>query len=131
MGPARQVDARARQLATVMRFFYMQNTCSVHGPFFPEYQGDRCPICTQRSVEVLLARYERLLSAGNFAEVDRLLKVFPVDTASPLALVTITSITFHGKDQLHERTDFLARTEARLRGTLGDERAEKLLEHRR
>lgn len=110
---------------------HMQNTCSVHGPFSPEYQGDRCPICKQRSVEVLLARYERLLSAGDFAEVDRQLQKFPVDTASPLALVTITSITFHGKDQLHERAGFLARAEVRLRALLGDERANNLLRFRR
>lgn len=110
---------------------YMQNTCSVHGPFFPQYQSDRCPICVQRSAEVLLARYERLLSAGNFAEVDRQLKTFPVDDASPLTLLAITSITFHSKDRLQERVDFLTRAEARLRATLGNERADNLLRYRR
>lgn len=110
---------------------YMQNTCSVHGMFFPTYQGERCPGCVQREVETLLKHFEERLRSGDYTNVDRRLESCEVEKAAPATLLAALSITAHEPHMFQHRAAFLARVEARLIETLGPERATKLLEHRR
>ncbi len=110
---------------------YMQNTCSAHGPFFPAYQGERCPLCVQREVEEMLGFFEHWLSQGMYEQADERLKFLLVDTVAPAALLAALTITHHEKHKFKHREAFLARVEARLIKTLGAERAESLLRNRR
>lgn len=110
---------------------YMQNTCSSHGPFFPAYQGDRCPSCEVREAEEVLALFEHWLHQGMYEQVDDLLQVFLVDKVGPAALVAALTITSHEKAKFKHREAFVARVEARLTQTIGAERTEILLRNRR
>ena len=118
---------------------YMQNTCSAHGPFFPQHQGDRCPLCKigeerkqaeQRLVEEVLATFEHWLRQSMFEQADELLLNLKIDLP-PAVLIAALSITFHAKDTLKHREAFLARVETKLKTELGNVRAEELLRTRR
>lgn len=84
----------------------------------------------QRAVEITLANFEALLSAGDFAGVDELLECSPVDDDTPAEILAVLSITFHGKDQLRERPAFVERARTFLIDKLGAERTGTLMENR-
>lgn len=85
-----------------------------------------------REVQVTLAYFEYWLTVGKFEYVNDLLRgYFPIADAAPATLLTILSITYPAKSQLPYRTFFVMNVEDHLIATLGAERAEKLLEHRR
>lgn len=112
---------------------YMQSTCSEHGPFFPEHQGDPCPICKadRKFLFDFVKQLERMLYHGQFVEVDALIRTMPNHTSTPPILIGTLSLTYYAKPYLKERDAFLARAEAKLKADLGDERAESLLKNRR
>ena len=85
----------------------------------------------QREVEVTLAYFEHWLSHAKFEYVNDLLRHFPTETSSPATLLAILSITQLAKGKLPYRFFFVMNVEDHLTATLGAERAEKLLEHRR
>lgn len=88
---------------------------------------------TQRNdaIHKVFCLLEELLRNGNFKEVDIFLDNINVKLLTPTALLAFLTITFHGKKHLKNRLDFLIRAEEQIRAVLGDERAEKLLLHRR
>ena len=87
----------------------------------------------QREIEVTLAYFEHWLSRGKFEYVNDLLRHFPVDGVAPATLLAIVGITQPAKDsdKLPYRHFFVMNVEDHLIKTLGAERTEKLLEHRR
>lgn len=90
------------------------------------------PVSEQREVEVTLAYFEHWLSVGKFEYVNDLLRgYFPIADAALATLLAILSITYPAKDKLPYRYFFVMNVEDHLTATLGVERAEKLLEHRR
>ena len=84
----------------------------------------------QRATEVALRDFEQLLSDGEFVSVDGLLGYIDVDRVCATALLAILSITYHGKDRLPHRGNFMKRVRDRLAKELGEMRTEKLLMHR-
>ena len=74
---------------------------------------------------------ERLMRAGDFAAVDRMLDDTDPDDLDTAPLLALLTITFHGKNHLVRRGAFLEQAEPRLVERLGAECAARLLEHRR
>lgn len=90
-----------------------------------------CQAQAQKRVEDAIAGFEHWLHQNMFSQADELLTLYKIENCDPAMLLGILSITFHAKDRLKNRDDFLRRAEVRLRATLGDERADDLLRSRR
>lgn len=67
----------------------------------------------------------------NFMLWDFWLENAELHQMSPTGIIGALSMTFHGKHELVKRDEFLARAEVYLKDSLGIERANKLLKHRR
>jgi hypothetical protein len=85
----------------------------------------------QMASEIALKYLEHELSAGNFEAVDALLVEADVKRLSLVTLLTIITITGHGKGHLPHRLRFLERVEQKMELELGKERTRRLLELRR
>lgn len=81
--------------------------------------------------EMLLGYIEKKLRDGEYAGVDRLLPALEPFKLAPETILTALTITWHAKEFLNERDDFLLRCETALQQKLGKERVEKLLANRR
>lgn len=84
----------------------------------------------EHSYEVF-ATVEKLLRRGAFDEVDRMLDALDLDALDSTGILSVLTITWHGKAHLTTRDAFLARAEPVLVTRLGAERAERLLKNRR
>jgi len=89
------------------------------------------PPTQQASVENAIAGFEHWLRQDMYAQADELLMLYKIDRCDPATLLGILSITYHAKDRLKNRGDFLRRAEVKLRAELGDERTDDLLRSRR
>jgi hypothetical protein len=85
----------------------------------------------QHQVEEVLGWLEERLRYGEFHIVDLWLDNADPNCLNSTAIIAALSITFHGKDKLTKRDGFLALAEPLLKERLGEERANKLLLHRR
>ena len=98
----------------------------------PEELYEMCAAQNERAAMYrLLMSLNTDLSAGRFAEVDELLAALDTTKLAPVVLLSALSFTLPAASHLPSRTDFLHRAEIHLRATLGDERAERLLDLRR
>ena len=82
-------------------------------------------------VYLIISWLEDRLSNGEFHIVDFWLEHAELEQISDAGIIGVLSMTFHGKHELTKRNGFLARAEPILKKNLGEERAEKLLKHRR
>jgi hypothetical protein len=82
-------------------------------------------------VEAVLGWLEERLREGHFNIVDMWLEKVPIEALNSTSIIAALTITFWGKDKLTQRDGFLARVEPVLKERLGEERANKLLLHRR
>lgn len=85
----------------------------------------------QAQLEGVIALLEEHCRDGDFAFVDSWFDHADLDALSPTSIIGALSITYWGKDKLTRRDPFLQRAEVVLKEKLGEERAEKLLKHRR
>ncbi len=79
----------------------------------------------------LLDFYEDALSNGHFGDVDKCLSDLAVSKCSTVDLLLIATITYHGKQHLTTRDNFITQLEEEFIKRLGYERAMRLLEYRR
>jgi hypothetical protein len=79
----------------------------------------------------IISWLEERLSDGEFHIVDFWLEHAELDQMSDTGIIGALSMTFHGKHELTKRDGFLLRAEVHLKDSLGIERANKLLKHRR
>ncbi len=96
-----------------------------------EETGESGIVRDQFVAEQLMNALGVRLLAGDFKFVDDFMTALDVNRIAPAAVISALTITFHGKDQLKNRTAFLERAEASLRVRLGDSRTDQLLETRR
>lgn len=85
----------------------------------------------QRQVEIVLEWLEERLREGHFDIVDMWLSNVDLTLLNSTSILAALTITFWGKDKLTKRDDFLERIKPLLKERLGEERANKLLLHRR
>lgn len=85
----------------------------------------------QKQVEEVLFWLEERLRHGEFNIVDLWLDNADPNCLNSTAILAALTITFWGKDKLTKRDGFLALAEPLLKERLGEERANKLLLHRR
>ncbi len=74
---------------------------------------------------------EKQLSDGCFSTVDEFFVKAEVERLNPSVLVIALSITFHGKQHLTQREQFLDKAEHKIIEALGKDRALELLKNRR
>jgi hypothetical protein len=78
------------------------------------------------AIDVLFEHVDDLLLADNFPGCDAMLKTIDIKRLDTNLMVAVLSVTRRASDDLHERSAFRRRVEARLR-TLDPERATRLL----
>lgn len=86
--------------------------------------------CEDEALQKALCYAEERLRNGHFDEVDRFLDYLKVTNLSSVVLLTILTITWHGKDRLLRREDFRVRSREQMIREWGEERTEKLLKTR-
>lgn len=85
----------------------------------------------QLACEVVLSYLDCHLNQGDFDSVDAFLPEIDVGRLSPSVLLTILTITWHGREKLLQRTLFLKRVEQKMTADIGQQRTTKLLDYRR
>lgn len=78
-----------------------------------------------------LVFFSELLNSSFYDVVDMELDRFDVDAVHYATILSVLSITWHGKQHLQRRDAFLARCEVRLSKELGERRTQLLLKTRR
>lgn len=84
----------------------------------------------QMAAERVLDFLEARLSDAQFDEVDVFLENAKTEGLSPAVIITILTITYHAKDKLTKRDQFLADAEMTLNKRIGEDRAKALLLNR-
>lgn len=81
--------------------------------------------------ELALTVLNQWLSKNRFSTANEFLAEADVERLNATVLVSILTITFHGKQHLSERQKFLEKAETQMVKELGQDRTAKLLETRR